>query len=393
MVSIPPTPPPPAKRKKYTAIDEPSTDLPPAKTRKIHASDTARTNEDEVHLESDSESEDGYGPAVPNSTSRRASIGPAPPPQAPIDADDGNAEYMVPVVGQIVAPGVLAGFAIPVNTDEVALDGEEEDEDEDIVGPASPKPKRVHGPAPPPADLSERPPADPEPESDSDSDDDYGPALPSSTSHQQRQARALEAAQAQAQAAKSEGPKRDEWMIAPPSAGGYRAGDPTKLKARRFNSGPRSGSGSGGSEISSIWTETPEEKRKRLENAVLGRDTGTSSSNPPPQSSSSSSSSHSRPQTKADAARIQNFTEATRGRSLYEEHQAARARGDKSKGGAGGGAKAKSWADEEDDDPSKRAFDKEKDMKLGGRIGASQRRELLNKAADFGGRFAKGKYL
>ncbi|KAI0810198.1 hypothetical protein GGR55DRAFT_645698 [Xylaria sp. FL0064] len=382
------TPLPPAKRKKYTSTDEASADLPPAKTRKTHPSDTAQTNEDEVDLGSDSDSDDGYGPAAPKPTARRASIGPAPPPRAPANSNGDDIENLKPVASS-TTPKDAARTAKPVNADEIALDGKDEDEDNVAVGPAPPpKPRRVHGPAPPPADLSERPLADPEPESDSDSDDDYGPALPSSTSHQQRQARALEAAEAQA--SKDSGPKRDEWMIAPPSAGGYRAGDPTKLKARRFNSGPRAGGGSGG-EISSIWTETLEEKRKRLENAVLGRD-----SNP----TAHTSSSHSRPQREEDAAqaaRIQNFTEATRGRSLYEEHQAAIARGDRPKGGSGaaGGAKntSKSWADEEEDDPSKRAFDREKDMKLGGRIGASQRRELVNKAADFGGRFAKGKYL
>ncbi|KAI0547144.1 hypothetical protein F4679DRAFT_555439 [Xylaria curta] len=397
MASIGPTLPPHLAKRKRTPEDEASTDSPPTK---IRASESAQINKDEIELESDSD--DGYGPPAPRPTTR-PSIGPSLPPS----------------IGPTAPPAPVAGPSLPQkNANEVALDSEDEEtigpsaplppanakmrsigptlpstnteeialdsEDEDGVGPAPPEPKRTHGPAPPPAALSERPsaPAD----SESDSDDDYGPALPSSTSHQQRQARALEAAEAEA--ATNKAPKRDDWMLAPPSAGGYRAADPTKLKARRFNSGPRANtSGSGGGEISSIWTETPEEKRKRLENAVLGRDTG---AGPAP----TSKSAHSKPATKEDAeqaARIQSFTEATRGRSLYEEHQAARAQGSSGSSRSAGGKK--SWVDEEDDDPSKRAFDKEKDMKLGGRIGASQRRELLNKAADFGGRFAKGKYL
>ncbi len=48
---------------------------------------------------------------------------------------------------------------------------------------------------------------------------------------------------------------------------------------------------------------------------------------------------------------------------------------------------------EEDDDPSKRVFDKEKDMAIGGRISNSQRREMLNKAAGFGGGFEKVELL
>lgn len=48
---------------------------------------------------------------------------------------------------------------------------------------------------------------------------------------------------------------------------------------------------------------------------------------------------------------------------------------------------------EKEDDPSKRAFDYEKDMGGGMKIGHAQRKEMLNKAADFGSRFSKGSYL
>lgn len=372
-----------AKRKRTAADDDDndtSTDSPPTK---IRASENARTNQDEAELDSDSD--DGYGPPAPKPVVRPSSIGPSLPKNTDgnsIDEEEQTISPSAPLPPTTNTAKRSIGPTLPsTNTDEIDLESEDDD-----VGPAPPEPKRVHGPAPPPANLSERPPA----HSESDSDDDYGPALPSSTSHQERQARARALEAAEAEAAIAKGPQRDEWMLAPPTAGGYRAQDPTKIKARRFNSGPRtsanSGGGSGG-EISSIWTETPEEKRKRLENAVLGRDTtATTSSNPRLQSHNSSSSSSN---SKEDAARIQNYTESTRGRSLMEEIKAARERGEHPKTA---GPK-KGWADEEVDDPSKRAFDKEKDMKLGGRITASQRKEFLNKSADFGGRFAKGKYL
>lgn len=48
---------------------------------------------------------------------------------------------------------------------------------------------------------------------------------------------------------------------------------------------------------------------------------------------------------------------------------------------------------EKEDDPSARAFDKEKDMGMGIKIGHAQKRELLTKAKDFGSRFEKGNYL
>ncbi|GAP88191.1 putative GPALPP motifs-containing protein 1 [Rosellinia necatrix] len=403
MVSVGPALPPHLAKRKRTPDDEPSPDSPPTK---IRASENRQVNQDEIGLDSDSDSDDGYGPPAPNPTVRPA-IGPTPPSATSTRANpprksangvldsenDRTAGPLAPRPTPNTSKRSIGPTLPSANQNEIALDSS--DEDDNNGGPAPPGPKRVHGPAPPPAPLSERPPAPADSDSDSDDDDDYGPALPSSTSHQQRQARALEAAEAAAAAAASQAPKRDDWMLAPPSASGPRsAADPTKLKARRFNSGPRANANAdgGSGEISSIWTETPEEKRKRLENAVLGRDTGASS-----RASGGGGARPRQPDTvagedaEARAARIKSFTEATRGRSLYEEHQAARAAAG-NKGASSSSAK-RGWVDEEEDDPSKRAFDKEKDMKLGGRINASQRRELLNKAADFGGRFAKGKYL
>lgn len=179
------------------------------------------------------------------------------------------------------------------------------------------------------------------------------------------------------EAANPKAPQRDDWMVVPPTAGGARAADPTKIKARKFNSGPRSGGGSGGGaagEISSIWTETPEQKRQRLENAVLGR--GGSGS----QASGNQGPNKMSREEEAKAEQIRANLEAARGPSLYADHQ-------RREGGKGGRIEA------EEDDPSKRGFDWEKDMKSGSKIGTAQRKELMNKAADFSGRFSKGKYL
>ena len=66
--------------------------------------------------------------------------------------------------------------------------------------------------------------------------------------------------------------------------------------------------------------------------------------------------------------------EKHRHQSLYDEHKnSARA--------------------EPEDDPSQRAFDKEKDIGGGRKVGHAQRKELLNRAADFGSKFARGNYL
>ncbi|KAI1464205.1 uncharacterized protein F4812DRAFT_443776 [Daldinia caldariorum] len=404
MSSIGPQLPPHLSKRKRTPEDE-SPESPAAKLRAT-SPPQVNNNKDEINIDSDDDDDDddGYGTPAPQSATQ-ASIGPTLPPSntAEINLDDSDEDDIGPSAPPPPAstrPSIGPTLPPSSNQDEIPLDDENNSSSDDTgpaPGPALPHPapsstKRVLGPAPPPAPLSERPTTSPPNPDESSDDDDYGPALPTSTSHLQRQTQARAAEEAARAAEAAAGPKRDDWMLAPPTASGYRAPDPTKLKSRRFASGPRaSGSGSTpsapGGEISSIWTETPEQKRKRLENAVLGRGDDSSSSQMRTMSGTSGNGSGNN---SADAPpskealeqqeRVRSYTEATRGRSLYEEHRASR-RGRELR------------ADEEEDDPSRRAFDREKDMKLGGRIGSAQRRELLNRAADFGGRFAKGKYL
>ena len=50
-------------------------------------------------------------------------------------------------------------------------------------------------------------------------------------------------------------------------------------------------------------------------------------------------------------------------------------------------------APEEEDDPSARAFDREKDMAVASKISSAQRREMVKKAADYNTRFTKGNFL
>lgn len=52
----------------------------------------------------------------------------------------------------------------------------------------------------------------------------------------------------------------------------------------------------------------------------------------------------------------------------------------------------KGKAGNDDDDPSMRPFDREKDIGTS-KISNSQRREMMNRASDFGSRFSGGKML
>ncbi|KAK3309924.1 uncharacterized protein B0T15DRAFT_506653 [Chaetomium strumarium] len=351
-------------------------------------------NLDEIPLDDDSDGE--YGPSAPTPASNDGSaknlsrpgpvIGPSPAPAVANCSAPPRAEQR-----RSIGPS-LPPTAAPANGDEILLDGS----DDDTVG-AAPPPKRVFGPAPPPAPLSERPPTDPD-SSDDDDDDDWGPALPGTVPSTRSTTTAGSASGPtlpSATQAEPAAPRRDDWMLAPPTSNSARAPDPTKIRARKFASGPRAVTEAKPARISSIWTETPEEKARRLANAVLGREDPNNPGGVPSQSTGVTRPDTTSGRSRVDETKVRSFVEQTRGRSLVEEHQAARAAGKAAVASKGDNAKwgPKGGVDDEEDDPSKRAFDWEKDMKVGGRISHSQRKELLNRAANLGGRFQSGKYL
>ncbi|KAF5868540.1 uncharacterized protein Bfra_012186 [Botrytis fragariae] len=365
---------PPHLQKRKRSIDD--SELPNSPPRKIQAAAPPRvlgpplpssTNPDEVNIESSDD--DDYGPSIQSSNAKisrsppRRVIGPSAPPK--------------PTSPRMTGPSLPSK-----NPDELEIASSDDD---DSYGPStpnqrkpSPPPKRVLGPAPPPASLSERPsyPAN----SDSDSDSDYGPSLPPTAGSAAAIALASQQArEAQAAAAKSNEPakpQRPDWMLAPPTSSDWTTKiDPTKLKARKFAGGKGSKAPAEKTGVSAIWTETPEEKRQRLEDAVLGRQESAASTS----NGSARTIAESRAAEETDR-RVREYNAKNRGKSLYEAH---------AEGSVVGGKGKK----EEEDDPSKRGFDREKDMALGGRLGHAKKKELLNKAADFGSRFQKGSYL
>lgn len=65
--------------------------------------------------------------------------------------------------------------------------------------------------------------------------------------------------------------ERDEWMLVPPSQDDLSSRfDPTQLRNRKFNTGRGAKAPAAKGGDNAIWTETPEQKRLRLENQVLG---------------------------------------------------------------------------------------------------------------------------
>lgn len=70
-------------------------------------------------------------------------------------------------------------------------------------------------------------------------------------------------------------PKREEWMMVPPSALDAMANvDPTKITKKGFNQSTRRGGNPADKatdEGRSLWTETPEERVRRLDDEVMGK--------------------------------------------------------------------------------------------------------------------------
>lgn len=137
------------------------------------------------------------------------------------------------------------------------------------------KRKRVLGPAPPPASIEERPVIAQTADGESSSEDEYGPVVPSKATKASRTVDVEESWETvrqnkvQNEQTDTKG-TRDEWMLVPPSQDDLSARmDPTKIRARKFNTG-KGASGAGQAGDNAIWTETPEQKRKRLRDQILG---------------------------------------------------------------------------------------------------------------------------
>lgn len=233
---------------------------------------------------------------------------------------------------------------------------------------------RVIGPAPPPAPLSERPStaANPTPDSDESSseDDDFGPSLPKSGSENTPPETHNLLTPTAPEPTSTTASKRDGWMLVPPKQDDLAARlDPSKQRARGFNTGKGAKGTTSGEPDNAMWTETPEQKLKRLQDAAMGVNRPSGGEVPKPDAAIAR---RKRQEAEEAARKIQEHAASTRGGSLMEKHTAA--------------------TKVVEDDPSKRAFDREKDIG-GTQVGKAQRKEMLNKAAGFSSKFAGGSFL
>ncbi|KAJ5186021.1 Protein of unknown function DUF3752 [Penicillium cf. griseofulvum] len=192
-------------------------------------------------------------------------------------------------------------------------------------------------------------------ETDSDDDDDdFGPSLPPSGPlkgpvHVEPTDSGISQPEKETQ--------RDQWMLQPPSHSDWASKvDPTQLRNRKFNTGK---SATAPKSMDSSWVETPEERMRRLQDAVMGVGASTNQDH------------RGASNAKLMEDQIKRYKDMTGKNTRLENPGQA----------------------QKEDDPSARAFDREKDMAVASKISSAQRREMVKKAADYNTRFTKGNFL
>ncbi|KAJ7660849.1 hypothetical protein DFH06DRAFT_1129893 [Mycena polygramma] len=298
------------------------------------------------------------GPAIPSHLLNRPST----------DDDDDDEAGPQPAGPQLPAP-------VPPN------DADDDSEDDyapalppDMVASSSKKTRRRPHDAPGlPADYH-----DP-----NDSDDDVGPRpLPAGVNFEERDAVKEFMAKEEKrrkeveEAAKPKAPKRDEWMLVPPTSSVLGNLDPTKLKPRQFarTSAPSK------TTDTTLWTETPAERQQRLADEVSGKKRRAANSG---DTVSAAEELETRKRQRIDEKLrrdVDEHTRATRGSALVDMHARAAAEKEKEKEKGEG------------EDGKKGIWDRDRDMALSGRLMDDEKRnKMLKEAKSLGDRFGTGK--
>ncbi|KAJ7155146.1 hypothetical protein C8R46DRAFT_1356392 [Mycena filopes] len=259
------------------------------------------------------------------------------------------------------------------------VDGSDSDSDDDY-GPALPpdmvasaSKKPVAGPTMPP---SYSPTYDRRVQyhDPNESDDDVGPRpLPAGVGFAEQDAvkefmaKEEKRTQEVEEAAKPKAPKRDEWMLVPPTSSVLGNLDPTKLKPRQFartSAAPRNTD-------NTLWIETPAERQQRLTDEVSGKKRRAANSGDAV-SPAKELATRKRQRIDEELRRgVEEHTRKVRGSALVDMHARA---------GKG-----------EEKDEKKGIWDRDRDMALSGRLMDDDRRnKMLKEAKGLGDRFGTG---
>ncbi|KAJ7174518.1 hypothetical protein C8R46DRAFT_1252116 [Mycena filopes] len=207
-----------------------------------------------------------------------------------------------------------------------------------------------------------------------DSDDDVGPRpLPAGVGFAEQDAAKEFMAKEEKRrkeaedAAKPKAPKRDEWMLVPPTSSVLGNLDPTKLKPRQF---ARTSAAPRGAD-NTLWTETPAERQQRLADEVSGKKRRAANSGDAV-SPAEELATRKRQRIDEELRRgVEEHTRKVRGSALVDMHARA---------GMG-----------EEKDETKGIWDRDRDMALSGRLMDEDRRnKMLQEAKGLGDRFGTG---
>ncbi|SCV71489.1 BQ2448_3077 [Microbotryum intermedium] len=315
-----------------------------------------------VPVQDDDDSDDDYGPSLPpdlaaarTATSSNIELGPsavaASPPKRVLGPTLPS-DY--PPSASVPGPSISAASPPQPYKTGTPLSNLYSDDDDDAFGPM-PLPAGASG----------------------DSEENEGVRLVREREERQRER------EREAERKKNEKPKREDWMMAFAFTS-LSAMDPTKLKSRGFQqmAGKGMAHGSAGKpnpEDVNLWTETPQERQKRLEDEMMGRKRKAEISNGgggagQPEETDEQRRKRMRDQQLRDEVDRHNKT--SRNATLLDQH-------------------AKSFKSKEKDDKAPPGiWDHDRDMSVGGRLlDDSKRSDMIKNARDLGGRFGGGRYL
>jgi len=166
--------------------------------------------------------------------------------------------------------------------------------------------------------------------------------------------------------------KREEWMLAPPSASDLLVSlDPKKLRQAKKAFSAATATDRDHTIDNTLWTETPEERQKRLAEEASGKRKRKANADA---ELSKEEVAEKRRRQEADEEmrrRVDTHTKNTRGETLVEMH-------------------AKTNKDEKEEFAG--IWDHQRDMSLGGRLmNDRQRKDIIKEAGSLGDRFGSGK--
>lgn len=159
--------------------------------------------------------------------------------------------------------------------------------------------------------------------------------------------------------------------------------DPTKLKSRSFQSGPKAQKSTrqgGMNDGPNLWTETPAERQQRLEDEALGKKRKAENS-VPQEEEDDEETRRKKSRDRRLKEEVERHNRTGRNQTLLEKHEREKKKG-----------KGKDGKDKDKEEPT--GWDRDRDMSVGGRmIDDGKRKQMIKDAKGLGGRFGSSGFM